>query len=686
MVRRFAIAFCVFLCTINYTFGQKFGFFLNSGLIRLEGDFRQFKTIQDSIPLIGSGSSISFGIGTFLQVPLIRNIYLNNNFSIRYFSTNIEANRNLSARFDSNLVSNKFILEMSGNLNYKSFQVSYFPSLQFQIAKNFFANAGISIGYEFFTPKNLIYYEKSYIKGLDFVSSTQEFTEGKHQFPIIFTFDIGANYTIPLNFFGLFRFGIAPYFSFGFVNVAKDFVADVTNLGVNFYIYPERIRQKRQPIEQIPLPPVEDLLPKPPLVIYQDTTPISKPLETITVDFVGIFREDGKERFVPAEVSIIDQMYNANVPLLNYIFFDYATSEIPRRYNKIHSPTEFNIKSLVAKDILDVHYDILNIIGYRLRQKPNSTITLVGCNSKIGEELDNIELSRKRATEIANYLASVWEIEPRRIQIEARGLPAHPSNPNVPEGSAENQRVEIYSDDPEILSHITLVDTAYSFQPHSLRFYTKWNFTTKPILLNIIIRSPLDTTKSMSLMSKTIYPPIDSFDIELQSVFLKDFLNFPLIEFELNFDFAENQNSNQKKIIPIMVKRQISIEKPRKNKILLPPFDFNSSVLKQQQIDFIQIFKPTISSAKEITLVGYSDVIGSSDYNFSLAKARVDAVEMYLKNAIFLPSKIVSSSNSQSNTSIIINKKAIGEFDQIFDNKLPEGRFFSRTVEIFIDN
>ena len=96
-------------------------------------------------------------------------------------------------------------------------------------------------------------------------------------------------------------------------------------------------------------------------------------------------------------------------------------------------------------------------MGKRLTDKPEATLTLVGCNAGTGKEKGAKKLSAQRAEAVRNYLQTVWNIAPERLQIEARNLPAMPSTSRLKEGQAENRRVEIRASDPLILAPIRSV-------------------------------------------------------------------------------------------------------------------------------------------------------------------------------------------------------------------------------------
>lgn len=60
---------------------------------------------------------------------------------------------------------------------------------------------------------------------------------------------------------------------------------------------------------------------------------------------------------------------------------------------------------------MDLYYEVLNVVGYRMKTAPRSTITVTGCNSNEGNELNNTDLSRSRAESVKNYIVDTWGID-----------------------------------------------------------------------------------------------------------------------------------------------------------------------------------------------------------------------------------------------------------------------------------
>lgn len=140
-------------------------------------------------------------------------------------------------------------------------------------------------------------------------------------------------------------------------------------------------------------------------------------------------------------------------PLLNHIYFPAGSSNILARYvlfadqGKAGAFIETDLKTTMEK-----YHHILNVIGKRLKDNPDAVITLVGCNSGVGNE--KIALSQRRAERVKSYFVGIWGIDLARIATKSRGLPEVASTSTDPSGQVENQRVEILSDHPAILDTI----------------------------------------------------------------------------------------------------------------------------------------------------------------------------------------------------------------------------------------
>lgn len=134
-------------------------------------------------------------------------------------------------------------------------------------------------------------------------------------------------------------------------------------------------------------------------------------------------------------------------PVGHEVFFRPGGDEIPDAYVRFSDRSQaaaFQEDGL--KTAMDRYRNVLNIAGRRLTAQPMARARIVGCNSFVGLERDNLDLSQRRALNVKKYLTEVWGIEGSRLELGIRNLPTKAAPFDVPGGPAENRRVEIVFD------------------------------------------------------------------------------------------------------------------------------------------------------------------------------------------------------------------------------------------------
>src|SRR5690606_26971476 len=101
------------------------------------------------------------------------------------------------------------------------------------------------------------------------------------------------------------------------------------------------------------------------------------------------------------------------VPVLNNIYFAEGSATIPERYRRLETAdtSGFSLAGLTGTT-LDVYYDVMNIVGWRMRQLPGAVLQVVGHRN--GREAE-AALGRRRAEAVRDYLIETWGIDPQRI-------------------------------------------------------------------------------------------------------------------------------------------------------------------------------------------------------------------------------------------------------------------------------
>lgn len=204
----------------------------------------------------------------------------------------------------------------------------------------------------------------------------------------------------------------------------------------------------------------------------EELTETKKKVFAASIEGIRAADELGNDGGVVSELRVEQFNAKATYALLPYIFFDHNSSVIPSRYKRIAASARasYEIPTKSRQQPLALYYDLLNIIGKRLTQLPNARLTLIGSHSDTGEEKGNNTLVLKRIEAVSAYLQDVWRIPAGLIEFRAKTLPTSPSSSTTPEGQAENRRVELTSNIPELLEPVTAEFVSRVANPPALSF------------------------------------------------------------------------------------------------------------------------------------------------------------------------------------------------------------------------
>lgn len=381
----------------------------------------------------------------------------------------------------------------------------------------------------------------------------------------------------------------------------------------------------------------------------------------------SLYREIENPEFIIEEF-----VSNKLTPLLNYVFFDHNSSDIPYRYKQLdaNQAEEFSIGYLYYDKTLEMYSNILNIVGKRLTDNPEANIILLGCNSNIEEENNNLELSLERAEAIKKYLVDIWRINANRIEVKRRNLPEKYSSPaNEIDRIEENRRVEIYSDNLKILEPIFIEKLDRMVNPPIARFKIKAESSVGIADWEINAFQSSDKTRNFIKTGKGNPPAY------IDWVFGEDQRIIPDKKEEILYsltvkDYNGNLQISGVKSIPVDIisiqnKRTERIDDIEYEKFNLILFDFNNASIETENQRILDFISNRIQPEAEIYIKGYTDRTGDANYNGILSENRAKSVKSSLMRSI-------------------VETTGYGESVLLFDNELPEGRFYCRTVEIFV--
>ncbi len=380
------------------------------------------------------------------------------------------------------------------------------------------------------------------------------------------------------------------------------------------------------------------------------------------------------ETVIIEEVTTIDSS-----PMLNYVFFEEGQSGISSDYvlySRRNLSQNFSEDQLGAP--MDKYRNIMNIIGKRLRDDPNANITILGCNSNLGIEKNNITLSRRRAESVQAYLQDIWGIEQSRMEIKARNLPQSPSASAHVAGIAENRRVEILSAHSSILDIVktTYVQQMADAKTLSLtpKFQSEAGIAKWKVDLKSGDETVIDTASGVGDMGSAV-------TFNLVPAGLSRIASFKTLT--ASVEVIDNEGvafkDNNAAIANVrFIKRETQTAQRRGQRILeqyaLILFEYDKSDLQEHNKSVINRIVARMNELPdaEVTIVGHTDAIGSEEYNLRLSERRARAVY----------DQLVSSGMTSRDD---LSYTGVGLRQPLYNNSEPEGRALNRTVIVTLE-
>jgi outer membrane protein OmpA-like peptidoglycan-associated protein len=387
---------------------------------------------------------------------------------------------------------------------------------------------------------------------------------------------------------------------------------------------------------------------------------------------VAAFTTDTSGREAPlVQIKVEEFVSRQMYPLLPYIFFDYGSSVIPARYHRL-TPDEaanFNENAFLNADAMRVYYDVLNIIGKRLKDNPSTKITITGCNDNVSpREIDNETLSRSRAEEVRQYIKRTWNIDTNRMTLRVRNLPEKPTMSKDSAGIEENRRVEISSASWEIMQPSLVYDTLLVPSAPVIRFKTTV-FAEDGVAKSTLRAFQRDRTLKQYTALSALDPVVEWNTAREQTTIprTEDKMKFTYEVIDSEGRVAMPEDSVPVEQVTIRKKRSLRIKDKEIDTYRLILFDFDSPEVGPENAQIIKtLVLPNVKPQSTVQVTGFTDRIGSADVNQRLSEGRARNV-----------SNLISSRQATA--------KGLGAKMIIYPNEIPEGRFLSRTVEVRVE-
>ena len=384
----------------------------------------------------------------------------------------------------------------------------------------------------------------------------------------------------------------------------------------------------------------------------------------------------------PPKAILVKRVVSETLPLLNYVFFDEGTAAIPSRYVMLSKEQAANFKEVQLQEDqstnltgrsarqLNIYYNILNIIGDRMRANPQANITLSGASRNGADE------GKMFASNMKTYLVDVFQIDPSRITVNGRVKPLIPSE--QPGANKElallregDRRVDIQSSSPELTMEVG-----------------GW---MKPVQINTTQSDPMDSHVVFNVDKAQNVLTSYTLDLTDENGTVQHFGPFTKNQESIagKTILGDKTSGNYKVALTgtakngVVIKKegavqlssqQEQVENGLRHSIL---FNFNKSTTVATYKQFLEnVVAPLITDGSTVIIHGHTDIIGSEDYNVKLSERRAIQAHQILEASLAKAGK----SNVKFETS------GLGEATDKspFDNSTPEERFYNRTVIIDI--
>ena len=380
---------------------------------------------------------------------------------------------------------------------------------------------------------------------------------------------------------------------------------------------------------------------------------------------------------------LLQRQVSETLPLLSYVFFDENSTDIPARYVKLSAAEAGSFREIQlqqesavntdgrANRQLNVYYNVLNILGDRMRTNPEINITLSGASLKGPSE------GKLFAENIKNYLVSAFAIDQTRIAVNGRTKPVNPSE--QPGGKKEltllregDRRVDIQSNSTALMTEVG----GANMKPIQINS-TQGDPSDSHVIFNVenanVLKSYTIDVTDQNGMSKQYGP----FTKAKESIPGKTILGDQISgDYKVKMTATRKDGTIVSKESTLRLDNQVvQIEKGLRYSIL---FNFNkaTTVATYEQL-IANVVAPLIESGSTVVVHGHTDIIGSDVYNMKLSQQRASEAQQLIEKALLRAGK----------TNVKFETIGVGEAADRspFGNEKPEERFYNRTVIIDIN-
>lgn len=728
------ILIILFISTLSAKEAIYYGIYTNYNFNQYSADFQELEAFNSCCPgyLDGSGSAFSFGAN--VKFPLDKTSYVGLRLGLNDYSGELTRTENTYV----NLPSGKSLGQFTHYIDASVKAITFEPYYSYNIFDKLYLNGGIQFSSMLSGTHNSVEkITKPNNTGTFWDEEKNESTNSRSRnqtsgdIPNLSSFDlgivVGASYEIQMNKDNTIRLLPELSYRYGITSFVSDndWKMSNFNIGINIFYAPKRLdkyyfdeynidtikvkkdyikdefvvlgKQKKEVIEKESSEKIDYIT-----MISRTDTLFTKGKEAI-IDYA---KDTKLDVFEDVAVNIEIDAYDENnnqvkldkikleveltreiYPLLPTIFFEVKSNRIPERYQQFRNANEFDLNELEPNPIV-YNRNTLNIIGERMSKNVNANLDITGYIDPTTES--DCSLALERAKSIKFYLVNVFQIEDKRIKIIDNNndcVPNDLTRTQTEDGYAENRRVEINSNMPELLFAVT--NTKYE-EPIKIK---PANILFKINADQIVSKSPFDDNYQAYPKKSTYkYSMLHFWNLKVSQGNNVLFENNGQSQYsELPFEFSrknatdlvsdrnldislrgiDDMGKEANDYISIGIVKDTSLTEVEK--LTLTVFKVSQATLDNRIKNEIKKFIRNLDENSEIEITGYSDKLGNEIANKNLSAVRADEVKKYI-------SSIAPRAKFTKVVGLGSEKFAPG----IKSYQTPEERFISRTVEITI--
>jgi outer membrane protein OmpA-like peptidoglycan-associated protein len=369
------------------------------------------------------------------------------------------------------------------------------------------------------------------------------------------------------------------------------------------------------------------------------------------------------------EISINVQFLTESFPVIPVVFFDKNSSELPPIYRNSASAADFILTNIDANAI-DLHQHTLDIVGQRMVQNENTTISIRGYADK-DTEYSNCDLAMARARSLKKYLLDVWEIDAKRINIKQNTSNCSPRRTAETPGEdsfAENRRADISTKSFDLIAPVIRKQLLEinSYHPNYITFSTEGSTQNGVKKWDI-----LGNYQGQDIVREEYTSNLSNLKLVVNKALINELKEESPLHLRLTVTDAMKHKASASESIQV----KIDTSNYELSRLAMINFDIASDRISKTDKLFFGEFIKDINDSSVVRIIGFSDIIGGEKFNQKLSEKRAKNVAKLL--------------NSIKPNAQIREIKGVGssEFSPGVESfATPIERYLSRTVYIEILN